>query len=260
MQLFDTHCHIHDSEFKFDISEVEQQARNAGVTRLLCVGTTVQSSDEAIAYATTRDNCWASVGLHPHDAKFGQDVFEQLAKLATRPKVVAIGECGLDYFYNNSSRADQLEALRVQIELALKHDLPMVFHVREAFDDFWPVFDEYKNLRGVLHSYTDNQANLKKALDRGLYIGLNGIMTFTKNDWQLEVAKAVPSERLLLETDAPFLTPKPFRGTMNVPAHVRLVAEFLADIRGESTEELAAKTTHNALTLFLNKKRAKITK
>lgn len=169
------------------------------------------------------------------------------------PKIVAIGECGLDYFYQNSPKEAQEKALRFQIELALEHDLPMIFHVREAFDDFWPIFDSYKNIRGVLHSFTDSQANMQKALERNLYIGLNGIMTFTKNQWQLDVAKSVPLQNLLLETDAPFLTPRPFRGSVNVPAYTRVVAEFLATLRGESLERLARATTRNAHNLFKTK-------
>jgi TatD DNase family protein len=126
----------------------------------------------------------------------------------------------------------------------------MIFHVREAFDDFWPIFDDYKGIRGVLHSFTDSRLNLDKALERGLYIGVNGIMTFTKDANQLDVAKAIPLQKLLLETDAPFLTPVPFRGRVNEPAHVRLVADFMAHLRDEPLAELANQTSANAQTLF----------
>ncbi len=166
-------------------------------------------------------------------------------------KIVAIGECGLDYFYGHSTKQEQEKALRYQIELALEFDLPLIFHVRDAFDDFWPIFDSYQGIRGELHSFTDDATNLSKALTRGLYIGVNGIMTFTKNDWQLEVAKAIPSDRLLLETDAPFLTPKPLRGRVNEPARVLLTATFLSDLRQEPLEELAQHTTTNARHVFL---------
>lgn len=166
-------------------------------------------------------------------------------------KIVAIGECGLDYFYGHSTKAEQEKALRYQIELALEFDLPLVFHVRDAFDDFWPIFDSYQGVKGELHSFTDNLTNLSKALTRGLYIGVNGIMTFTKNDWQLEVAKAIPRDRLLLETDAPFLTPKPLRGKVNEPAQVLLTARFLSELRQEPLEELAHYTTTNARQVFL---------
>lgn len=294
MQLFDTHCHIHEPSYKLSIAEVEQRAQQASVDYLLCVGTDVVTSQQAVDFVRNRDNCWASIGLHPHDAKLGNAALEALQALMTveqvpelgaewpegrgspvarspqassgledeaqdasrkilKPfssKIVAVGECGLDYFYQNSNKNAQEKALRSQIELALQHNLPLIFHVRDAFDDFWPIFDSYKNVRGVLHSYTDNQENLDKALARGLYIGLNGIMTFTKNQWQLDVAKAVPLQNLLLETDAPFLTPYPFRGTVNEPAHVRVVAEFLATLKSESLSQIADATTKNAHNLF----------
>jgi len=165
-------------------------------------------------------------------------------------KIIAIGEIGLDYYYEHSSKTAQQIALRFQIELALQHNLPIIFHVRNAFDDFWPIFDSYKGIRGVLHSYTDTYANFEQAMARDLYIGVNGIITFTKVAEQLHIAKEAPLQKLLLETDAPFLTPQPLRGSVNEPAHVRLVAEFLADLRGESPETIATTTTQNAQTLF----------
>ena len=165
-------------------------------------------------------------------------------------KIVAVGECGLDYFYGHSSKEDQEKVLRYQIELALEYNLPLIFHVRDAFDDFWPIFDSYQGLRGVLHSFTDTQVNLDKALERELYIGVNGIMTFTKNDWQLEVSRAIPVKNLLLETDAPFLTPAPIRGRVNEPANVMLTARFMSELRHVSVEELANQTTANARQLF----------
>lgn len=167
-----------------------------------------------------------------------------------RRKIVGIGECGLDYFYGHSTKEEQEKALRYQIELALEYDLPLVFHVREAFDDFWPIFDSYAGIRGELHSYTDNSANLSKAIERGLYIGVNGIMTFTKNDWQLEVARTIPLDKILLETDAPFLTPVPLRGKVNEPAHVLQIATFISDLRQMPLSDLAQHTTTNARQLF----------
>lgn len=253
MELFDTHCHIHEPTYALPAAEVIARAKQAKVEYLLCVGTTVASSRQAVDFVASRPHYFASVGLHPHDAKMSQAAFAELATLLPNDKVVAIGECGLDYFYQNSPKKDQEKALRFQLELALAHSLPVIFHVRDAFDDFWPIFDSYQNIRGVLHSYTDTQANVDQALSRGLYIGLNGIMTFTKNQWQLDVAKAIPLQNLLLETDAPFLTPPPFRGTVNEPAHVLVVAEFLSQLRGESLQKIATITTQNAHHLFNTK-------
>ena len=205
----------------------------------------------------SRANCWASIGLHPHEAKHyahNQAKLDDFAKLASAPKVVAVGECGLDYFYGHSPRADQFTILKYQIELALKLNLPLIFHVREAFDDFWPIFDSYhtsgQKVRGVVHSFTDNRANLDKALERGLYIGVNGIATFAKNPAQLEVYRSIPLSNLLLETDAPYLTPTPYRGSINEPRHVLTVANFLTELRNEDFSTFATATTGNAQTLF----------
>ena len=262
MHLVDTHCHIHSSDYPLSVDEVETRAITTGVKTFICVGTDEDDSELAVAFVKNRPHAWASVGLHPHDAKHGLAGIKKIEQLliadrvdsATNhlslSKIVAIGECGLDYFYDNSPREQQIAMLRAQIELALKYDLPMIFHVRDAFDDFWPIFDEYKGLRGVLHSFTDNQANLDKALKRGLYVGVNGISTFTKLDSQVQMYKNIPLNRLVLETDAPFLTPVPHRGSINEPALIREIATFLAELRHQSQDELAAATTHNATKLF----------
>jgi TatD DNase family protein len=267
MEFVDTHCHIQSagrdtgeritrelwakSDLKAD--QLVRDAQATGVTRLLCVGCDLTDSRLAVDFVKSRENCWASIGIHPHEAKhFANDQakLRDFAALVDQPKVVAVGECGLDYYYSHSSSDSQAIILRYQIELALKHDLPLIFHVREAFDDFWPIFDQYEGVRGVLHSFTDTADNLEEALRRGLYIGVNGIATFTKDQAQLAVYKSVPSDRFLLETDAPFLAPKPYRGKTNQPKHIVTVAEFLADLRGESLADLAQATTRNARQLF----------
>lgn len=268
ISLTDTHCHIHEASELLQLNtetkkrylkagspvpeDILKRAREAGVQRLLCVGTTVEDSEIAVDFAAKHDGVWASIGIHPHEAKVYRDnpaMLTRFAALAKHPKVLAVGECGLDYYYGHSPKEDQIAMLRYQIELAQKYDLAMVFHVREAFDGFWPVFDEYhasKAVRGIIHSFSSDKKDLEEALKRGLYIGLNGIMTFTKDARQLEAAKAVPPDKLVLETDAPFLTPEPFRANMCEPKHVRVTAEFLAQLRSESFEELAARTTGNA--------------
>ena len=272
MELFDSHCHIQSvgalegeastqalwAKFQeLDPEDVIKRARDAGVTRLLCVGCHVEDSELAVKFVGGRKNAWAAIGVHPHEAErflADKQARAKLVDLAAAPKVVAVGECGLDYFYTHSSKEQQVEALRFQIELALEHDLPLVFHVREAFDDFWPIFESYQStgrpVRGVLHSFTDSAANLDRALKHGLYIGVNGIATFTKKPEQQELYRSLPSERLLLETDAPFLTPVPYRGTICEPYHTRVIAEFLAAQRHESLGTLAEATTNNARRLL----------
>lgn len=242
----DTHCHIHESYYELDRDEVIRRASEAGVNTLLCVGTSKESSRQAIEFSASRDNVFATIGVHPHDTKDGYDI----ASMAENKKVVAVGEIGLDYFYNHSPREVQLEALEAQIKVAQEHNLPIIFHVREAFDDFWPIFDKYPGIRGELHSFTDNEENLKKGLERGLYIGVNGISTFTKDESQKVLFDNIPLDRLLLETDAPFLTPNPFRGKVNEPAYVRNIAEYHANRRGISVEAIAKATTDNARALF----------
>jgi TatD DNase family protein len=220
---------------------------------MICVGTTLADSAHAIEFVSRHERIWASIGIHPHEAKVyanDEESLQLFADLAAKPGVIAVGECGLDYFYGHSPKEDQERILRFQIELALKHDLPLIFHTREAFDDFWPIFDSYQGIRGVLHSFTDTQANLSKALERGLYIGVNGIATFTKDEKQLAMYKAIPSDRLLLETDAPFLTPAPFRGKICEPKHTVVTAEFLSTLRGELIGILSQATTQNACRLF----------
>lgn len=265
MQLTDTHCHIHEAEGTDDVAErwhkagitkaapLVEDAADAGVTRLIVVGCTVADSKLAADFAQTQTKVWASIGMHPHESQHyvGKNkVLKEFAALASQPKVVAVGECGLDYYYHHSPKDAQEAILRFQIELALAHDLPMIFHVRDAFRDFWKIFDQYKNVRGVMHSFSASPRELDQVLERGLYVGLNGIMTFTKNAEQLEAARAVPLNKMLLETDAPFLTPQPLRGNINVPRHVREVAKFLAGLRNESLADLASATTENAHKLF----------
>lgn len=252
--LVDTHAHIHKKDYGLDPGATLRSAQTAGVEHIICVGTDVNDSQRAIDFAAKHKNCSATVGLHPHDANppagGGEASLKKLEELVRQPKVVAVGECGLDYFYQHSPKEAQSEALRFQIELGLKHGLPFVFHVRDAYEDFLAIVDEYQGLRGVVHSFSSTPKHLHEVLKRGFYVGLNGIMTFTKDAEQLAAAKEVPIDKLLLETDSPFLTPTPYRGKINKPENVMIVAEFLANLRGEPFEELAEVTTTNARTLF----------
>jgi len=275
--LVDTHCHIHDDEFKdrfkgIGPDEMIKNANSSDVKKLICVGTDLSSSQKAIEFCRERPNCFASVALHPHEAEGRTD--EELEKeieeidnlIKSSPAgagVVAIGECGLDYFYHDDPKTHKMQEklLRMHIELVLRYKLPLIFHIRDpknqshdelgaAFKDFFRIVDDYIDITGVVHSFSAGMRELKGAIKRGFYIGLNGIITFTRNAYQLDAAKAVPIEKLVLETDAPFLTPKPFRGKMCEPKHVRVTAEFLSDLRGESLDKISKETTANAETLF----------
>lgn len=246
--FIDTHCHIHEADYPLDRLEVMRRAVAAGVSTMICVGTSEQSSQDAVAFARQHQGVYAAVGVHPHDTKDGYAGIAELVR--ADEKIVAVGEIGLDYYYNHSPRDVQIAALESQIQTALDNDLAIVFHVRESFDDFWPVFDNFRGIRGELHSFTDTQVNLDKAFERGLYVGVNGISTFTKDAAQQQLFATIPLERLLLETDAPFLTPAPYRGTINEPAYVREVARHHASLRGISPETVAQATIDNARSLF----------
>ncbi len=253
MKFADTHCHVHFEDYKLDPDEVIAAAVADGVSKMICVGCTLEDSKKGVEFVASRDNCWASIGLHPHEGAVyanNSDALKKFAALASKPKVVAIGETGLDFYYNHSPKRDQMAILEFQLDLAQKNELPVIFHVRDAFDEFWPILDNFRGIRGVIHSFTATTKELDDIVSRGLYVGINGIMTFTKDERQIEAAKAVPLQKLLLETDAPYLTPKPFRGTICQPKFVRLTAEFLSSLRGESLEELSDATTSNAVELF----------
>jgi TatD DNase family protein len=267
MQLVDTHCHVHFSDYELGAEEVIAAARAEGVSRLICVGCTLEDSREATRFANKYESCFASIGLHPHEAgKYvhHQKALQEFRALVKKPKVVAVGECGLDYYYRHSEPDQQAKMLRFQLDLAVENDLPLIFHIRDignprsgkndAFDDFWQIFDKHsttnKPLRGVVHSFSASEEELEQILERDLYVGLNGIMTFSNKRSQLEAAKNVPLNKLLLETDAPFLTPVPFRGKICQPKYVQATGRFLADLRGEAFEDLAKATTDNARKLF----------
>lgn len=252
MHFIDTHCHIHFPDYQVDPKQAIDDAVSIGVTKMLCVGCTLDDSKLGIDFAHRYESVWASIGLHPHEADSYVDdstKLQSFADLAQKDKVVAIGEAGLDYYYQHSDKKNQQKLLRFQMAIAKQNNLPMIFHVRDAFRDFWPIYDEFK-IPGVIHSFSATKTELSEALKRDLFIGLNGIMTFTKKNDQLEAAKSVPLSKLLLETDAPFLTPTPYRCIICQPKHVVVTAEFLSGLRNQTLAELAQATTNNAETLF----------
>lgn len=252
--LVDTHCHIHDADYGLDAETVLTKARKQSVKKVICVGTDVASSTQAVSFAEKHEGVYATIGLHPNDVATPVLV-NQLETLTAHQSVVAIGECGLDYYYDRFDRTTSQQLLRAQFELARQQGLPMVFHLRgskddpeDAFSDFWPIYDEY-GVPGVIHSFSSTAAVAEQAIQRGLLLGLNGIITFMKAD-QLAVITDLPLNSVILETDAPLLTPAPFRGTINEPKHIRVIAEFLSQLRGEPAKQIAASTSNNAIRLF----------
>lgn len=245
----DTHAHIHFSNYAGQVDAVLHRAEEADVKKIITVGINSGDSQKAVELAATYENIWATVGVHPHEAAEIDQGLAYIKDLAKRRKVVAIGECGLDFFKNYSSEDDQERALRKQVELAQELNLPVVFHVRDAFDKFFEIMRDYK-VRGVVHSYTADVKTMQKIVERGWLIALNGIMTFSKDDEHKDLIKQIPDAQLILETDCPFLSPAGFRGKQNEPARVVDIGTFIAEARGSTIEQLAYSTTKNAERLF----------
>lgn len=245
----DTHAHLHFSNYAGQVDAVLHRADEAEVNKIITVGINSGDSQKAVELAATYQNVWATVGVHPHEATEIDQGLSYIKDLAKRRKVVAIGECGLDFFKNYSSAEDQVRALRKQVELAQELNLPVVFHVRDAFDKFFEIMKDY-DVTGVVHSYTADVKTAHKIIDRGWMIALNGIMTFTKEVEHKEMIKQIPDNHLIIETDCPFLSPAGFRGKQNEPARVKEIGEYIAEVRGCTVEQLAFSTTKNAERLF----------
>lgn len=246
---FDSHCHVPMLDDASDA--VLADARAAAVDGLVCVGCDVVSSRDAVALAGTAPDVWAAVGLHPHEARDLDAAWEELCDLAAAPRVVAIGESGLDFYYNHSEAADQLRSFRAHIELARERDLALVVHVRDAWDALFEVFAELGAPdRTVLHCFTGGPDELARAMAAGCSVSFSGIVSFKNAEEIRAAALACPADRLLVETDAPYLAPVPHRGQPNRPAFVADVGRALAAARDEPVEETAALTSANARRLF----------
>ena len=250
MRLIDSHAHLDASRFDDDRETVIERAREAGLVAILSVGADLASSRAAVALAETYDFVHAAVGVHPHDANtVTPAVLDELRVLAQRPKVVAVGEIGLDYYRDLSPRSVQRQAFAEQLALAAELDLPIVVHSREAHDDVLSMLAGWAG-SGVLHSYSAGLERLEEVLGMGFCVGISGPVTFPKAERLQAVAAAAPLDRLLVETDCPYLTPVPYRGRRNEPAYVRYVAEAVASARGMPAEAVAQVTADNACRLF----------
>jgi TatD DNase family protein len=254
MTLIDTHCHLDEEAFRPDRADIIARARDAGLECVVTIGTTAASSREAVEIAQTHPLVHAAVGIQPNYVSGAlPGDWEIIEDLATRPKVVAIGETGLDRYWDHAPFDLQAEYFEKHIELARRHNLPFVVHCREAERD---VVAQLKAaaasgpLRGVMHSFSGDADTALACVELGLYISFAGMLTFKKNDALRAVASQVPLDRLLIETDAPYLAPVPFRGKRNEPAYVRHTAECLATVRNLTLAEIADLTTANARRLF----------
>lgn len=251
--MIDTHAHLDFSDFDADREAIVTRASDAGVHTIINIATDFDSCERVLALAEAHESMYAVLGVHPHDASGweGERSSGRLARLAAHPRVVGIGEIGLDYYRDRSPRPDQKRAFVDQIAVARRCRLPIIIHNREAFGDIFETLLETEAYKvgGVLHCFSESPEAAQKTIDLGFYISVNGILTF-KNATMAAVGQAVRLDRILLETDCPYLAPQPHRGQRNEPAYVALVAEALATIRGITVDEVARVTDENAARLF----------
>jgi TatD DNase family protein len=253
--LIDSHCHLTDVQFDEDLDAVLARAQAAGVGRFIVIGANGEfiHNEKAVALAQKYAEVFAVVGVHPHDAKtITADTYTQLRTLAQHPKVVGLGETGLDFYYDNSPREDQRTHFRNFIHLARELELPLSMHVRDAYAEAADTLQREGEgqVRGVMHCFTGTAEEAQTLLDLGLFISFSGIVTFKSAKDLRAVAKMVPLERLLIETDCPLLAPTPYRGKRNEPAYVVQVAKTIAEVKGVALETVAAATRTNAEALF----------
>ena len=256
--LIDTHCHLNDEKLLPEVDDIISGFAEHGIESAICVGYDMPSSEKAAELADKYENLYAAIGIHPHDATTADyDKYERLATLSSSPKVVAIGEIGLDYHYDLSPRAIQKGAFREQIELADTLGLPIVLHVREAYEDAKQILFEsrrYINNGLLLHCYSGSSEFVKIFGELDAYFAFGGAITFNNAKHNLEAMKTVPLDRLLFETDCPYMTPVPFRGKTNKPEYVNLVADKAAEVLGRDRAELEKITTENTKRLFTRMK------
>ncbi|MEA1909624.1 MAG: TatD family hydrolase [Patescibacteria group bacterium] len=257
MDYIDTHCHLNFPQFRRDMEKTILRSTHSDLIFLINIGTDFATSQESINLASRFNEIYASVGVHPHDARSSVDEIEsRLPKLIKSDKVVAVGEIGLDYYRNLSKQDVQKEAFIKQLHLAKEHNLPIILHCRDAYRDLLNILDEHylpldgNGSPGVIHSFSSGPAYLQEFLRRGFYIGFNGMITYPGNANLQAAVENTPLDKILIETDAPYLPPQSHRGERNEPAFVKEVVEKIAEIKNIPIEEVAKKTTANAIKLF----------
>jgi TatD DNase family protein len=249
--LIDTHCHLDFPQYNEDRNAVIQRAKEAGVEYFVNIGATLDSSIASCELAREHAAVYASVGVHPHNAGgFNKETEEKIRQLAVRDKVIAIGETGLDYFRNLSSQDDQKQAFKKLIELARGLDLPLVVHTRQAEEETLRILKSAMPIKAVVHCFSGDESFLKECLILGFFISFTCNITYKKAQGLRDMLKLTPLDKLMLETDAPYLSAEGFRGKRNEPAQIKLLAEAISQIKGVSFEEIADKTTNNAKGFF----------
>lgn len=250
--LTDTHAHLTMPEYQ-DIDDVLSRAKSAGLAFIIDVGFDISSSEKSTLLSADSDFIYSAVGVHPHDAKsFDEECYKKIKELLVRPRVAALGEIGLDYHYDLSSHEDQKRMFSKLLWTAREAKMPVIFHGRESYQDMVDIIrsEGQGKVQGVFHSFGGSLDELKWIIDNGFYVSISGMITFRKAKNIIDIAKAAPMDRILIETDCPYLTPEPYRGQRNEPSYVRYVAESLARARGVTVEEIGEITTNNAKKLF----------
>lgn len=249
----DTHAHLNFSTFDDDRADTIRRAEKSDVRRIINIGIDIKTSRESVQLAEKYDMIYASAGIHPHDSgKVENSDWDDLTKLLRHPKVVALGEIGLDFYRDYAPRDIQLKVFLHQLDIAVAEQIPIIVHTRKSWYDIYEILDQDKykgKLSGVFHCFSGNEEDARKVLDWGFHISFTGVVTF-KNASALKVASYVPLDRLLLETDCPFMAPVPFRGTRSEPAHIPLVAAKIAEAKGIAESRVSGQTTLNAKKLF----------
>ena len=248
MYLIDTHAHIY-SEYFSNIDDIINQAKSKGVKKIICIGTDLKTSQDSINIAEKYDNVFCTVGIHPHDAKDAPpNYIKELEQLGSHNKVVAIGEMGLDFFYKHSNKNIQIKVFTDQLELSNDLGFPSVIHMRDAFEDTIQCIKKTKLNKGVVHCFTGNSYEAKQLLNLNLLLSFTGIITFSKE--LSETVKTVPIDKIMIETDSPYLAPVPNRGKKNQPLYLPLIAKKIAEIKDRSYDEICIHTTRNAIKFF----------
>jgi TatD DNase family protein len=250
--LVDSHCHLNFTELAVNLDEYLIEMEKNQVKYALCIGTRLDNLTQVVDIANKYNNIFATVGIHP-DEVLPNFQSKDIESFLLEPKVVGIGETGLDYYHDNGiNKIQQQQRFQTHVELAIQYKLPLVIHTRDSFADIYDILknNQHTNLSGVMHCFTESIENAKKALDLGFYISLSGIVTFKNATNVIELAKYVPLDRLLIETDSPFLAPVPYRGKLNHPALVTYVANKIAELRHQSLNDIATNTTDNFFKLF----------
>jgi len=251
--LIDSHAHLDMKQFDSDRDQVIERAKSAGVQHIICVGIDIKSSQNALELTTHYPSLFATAGIHPHNAdNANNNDLEQITRLAQHDKIIAIGEIGLDFFRNRSARQNQIEVFTQQLDIAISLDLPVVIHDRKAHTETVNILSSFKQngLHGVIHCFSGDYELAKMFITMGYYISIPGTVTFKNAIQTQDVVRRIPLNRLLLETDAPFLTPIPYRGKRNEPSYVVHTAQEIAKLRGISFEEVSYQTSKNVCELF----------